>query len=441
MALLFNALKAFCLEQGIDKTYWIAYSGGLDSHVLLHLCAELYQHYPIEFKFKAVHVNHSLSANASQWAIHCEEICANLNIKFIYKIINAKASVGDSPENIARQYRYELFQTLVEPGDILLTAHQQDDQAETVLVQLLRGSGPKGLSAMPLLKPFGTGCHGRPLLDFPRAELKKYAEKYNLKWIQDESNDNRNFTRNFLRHDILPLLKHRWPTVTKTLARVAENCAEAEEIIEYQAKKDLSFCEAEKTQTLSIEKLLELNPIHQRNVLRAWFTALQLPLPSVAKLHQIQHDFLHAKHDKSPYILLDNLEIRRYRDSIYAMHCLPKWDPTQIFSWDDLSQPLIISHLGKLRAVLSGTQEGLRPDIKNLTVRFRQGGERCYFPERRCHQSLKNLLQEWGVPPWERDRVPLLYLDNLLIGVVGFFLDKNYTSTPGVRFFCNFEEK
>ena len=302
-------------------------------------------------------------------------------------------------------------------------------------MQLLRGSGPKGLSAMPLLKPFGAGSHGRPLLHFSRAELKNYAEKHDLKWIQDESNDNTNFTRNFLRHDILPLLKHRWPTVTKTLARVAENCAEAEEIIEHQAKKDLSVCEAEIKQTLSVKKLLELNTVRQRNVLRAWFTVLQLSLPSTAKLHQIQQDFLHAKHDKSPCILLDHLEIRRYREIIYAMRCLPTWDPRQIFSWDDLSQPLVIYPLGELRAVLSETQKGLRPDIKNLTVRFRQGGERCYFRERQCHSSLKNLFQEWKVPPWERDRLPLLYVADVLVGVVGFFLDKNYISTPGVMVF------
>jgi tRNA(Ile)-lysidine synthase len=429
MASPVKAVETFCLEQGIDKTYWIAYSGGLDSHVLLHLCATLRRQYPI--KFKAVHVNHSLSMNAPHWALHCKKICADLNVELIYKIINAKASEGDSPENIARQYRYQLFSELLEPNAILLTAHQQDDQAETVLIQLLRGAGPKGLSAMPLLKSFSAGLHGRPLLHLSRAELKDYAEEHQLKWVQDESNENTNFTRNFLRHDILPLLKHRWPTVTKTLARVAENCAEAQEIIEHKAEEDLNACRGKQNQTLSVKKLLLLDTMHQRQVLRTWLVKLQFPLPSAVKLHQIQQDFLYARQDKSPYMRLDTFEIRRYRDEIYAMQCLPKWDFTQVFFWD-LSQPLTIPFLGKLYAVSTDTP-GLRADIKNVTVRFRQGGERCYFPERQCHQLLKNLFQEWGIPPWERDRLPLLYKEEMLIGVIGFFLNSNYQSTPGTQ--------
>ncbi|MCE3238754.1 MAG: tilS [Gammaproteobacteria bacterium] len=429
MASPVKAIETFCLKQGIDKTYWIAYSGGLDSHVLLHLCATLRQQYPL--KFKAVHVNHSLSVHAPHWALHCEKICADLNIELIYKIINAKASEGDSPENIARHYRYQLFSELLGPNSILLTAHQQDDQAETVLIQLLRGAGPKGLSAMPLLKLFAAGFHGRPLLHLSRAELKNYAEEHQLKWIQDESNENKNFTRNFLRHDILPLLKNRWPTVTKTLARVAENCAEAQEIIEHTAEKGLTACCGKQNQTLSVKKLLLLAAMHQRQVLRAWLVKLQFPLPSAAKLRQIQQDFLHAKQDKSPYMHLDTFEIRRYRDDMYAMRCLPKWDPKQIFVWE-LSQPLMIPSLGKLHAVSTDTS-GLRADIKNVTVRFRQGGERCYFPERQCHYLLKHLFQEWGVPPWKRDRLPLLYVEEELIGVVGFFLNSNYKSTTGFQ--------
>ncbi len=429
MASPVEALETFCLEQGIDKTYWIAYSGGLDSHVLLHLCATLRQQYPL--KFKAVHVNHSLSVHAPHWAVHCEKICADLNIELIYKIIDAKAFKGDSPENIARQCRYQLFSELLEPNAILLTAHQQDDQAETVLVQLLRGAGPKGLSAMPLLKSFAAGFHGRPLLDLSRAELKNYAEKYHLKWIQDESNENTNFTRNFLRHTILPLLKNRWPTVTKTLARVAGNCAEAQEIIEHKAEQDLNFCLNRKNQTLSVKKLLLLDTVHQRQTLRTWLAKLGFPMPSAAKLRQIQQDFLHAKQDKSPYMRLGTFEIRRYRDDIYAMQCLPKWDSTQIFTWD-LSQLLMIPSLGKLHAVLTDIS-GLRSDTKNVNIRFRQGGERCYFPERQCHHLLKHLFQEWDVPPWERDRLPLLYVGEELIGVVGFFLNSHYKSVPGLQ--------
>lgn len=427
MASLFNCVKTFCLAQGFNKTYWIGYSGGLDSHVLLHLCAELRKHYPLQFK--AIHVHHGLSANAHDWAAHCAKVCADLQIEFIQEAIDAKALTGDSPENVARQRRYAVFAGLLAAQDILLTAHQQDDQAETVLVQLLRGAGPKGLAAMPALKAFAVGLHGRPLLSVSRCELKQYAEENQLIWIDDESNENENFTRNFLRHSVLPVLKQRWPTVTTTLARVAENCAEAQVIVTTMAAQDLAMCRAETSQTLAIKKLALLDKARQHQVLRAWLTELGFSLPSAVKLQHIQRDFLQASQDKSPYISWDQVEIRRYRDTLYAMHCLPQHDARQVFSWD-MSQALIIPHLGTLRATLT-ENAGLRSDIQQVTVRFRQGGERCYFPARSSHQLLKHLLQQWNIPPWQRDRLPLLYVDNTLIAVTGFFLDRNYFAIPG----------
>jgi tRNA(Ile)-lysidine synthase len=427
MVLLFDRIKTFCLEQGFDKTYWIGYSGGLDSHVLLHLCAELRKQFPL--RLKAVHVHHGLSVNAFDWALHCEKICADLQIEFIQKKIDAKALVGDSPEEVARDLRYAVFAKLIAPQDILLTAHQQDDQAETLLVQLFRGAGPKGLSAMPILQAFSAGFHARPLLPVSRAELKKYAEEHQLTWINDESNEDKKFTRNFLRHTILPVLKQRWPTVTKTLARVAENCAEAEACVTSIAIYDLEQCRGEKNNTLSVKKLLLLDEIRQRQVLRTWFSEKKIAVPSSVKLHQIQRDFLQSSEDRFPYICWDAVELRRYRNELYVMNCLTHHDATQLFSWD-LTQPLIIPNLGELRAV-STEDIGLREDIKQVTVRFRQGGERCYFVERHCHHLLKQLMQEWGIPPWERDRIPLLFVDDILIAVVGFFLDARYQAVLG----------
>ncbi len=432
MALLFNCVKTFCLAQGLDKTYWIGYSGGLDSHVLLHLCAELRKQYPLQIK--AIHVHHGLSAHASDWAMHCEKICTDLQIELVQKSIDAKALSGDSPEEIARERRYAIFAALLASQNILLTAHQQDDQAETVLLQLLRGAGPKGLAAMPVLKAFAAGFHGRPLLSIPRAELKQYAEEHGLTWIDDESNENKKYSRNFLRHAILPVLQQRWPTVTNTLARVAKNCAETQALVEDLARQDMIACRYAKN-ALAINKLRSLDALRQRQVLRAWLTESGFEIPSAVKLRQIQHDFLQAKQDKSPYIQLGSVELRRYRDVLYAMPCLAHHDATQVFSWD-LSQPLVIPSVGELRASLTD-HAGLRMDTKQVTVRFRQGGEKCYFAERRCHQSLKHLLQEWNVPPWERDRLPLLYVCETLVAVVGFFLDGRYAAAPGLRLSIN----
>lgn len=429
MASLVEHLKTFFLAQGLDKTYWIGYSGGLDSHVLLHLCAEVKKSYSL--RLKAVHVHHGLSPHASDWVVHCEKICADLQIDLIQKSIQAKALPGDSPEETARDLRYAVFSDLMAPQDILLTAHQQDDQAETLLVQLFRGSGPKGLAAMPAMKAFAQGFHGRPLLSASRSELKKYAEEHRLTWIDDESNEDKSYARNFLRHAVLPVLKQRWPTVTKTLARVAENCAETEEMISSLVSQDLAACCGSTPRVLAINQLLLLNHVRQRQVLRTWILAQGFTVPSSAKLHQIQHDFLQAKQDKSPYMKWGNTELRRYQNEIYIMNALLPHDSMQTFSWD-MTQSLILPHLGELFVTLTDSP-GLSQAITHATVRFRQGGERCYFSERGCHQLLKHLMQEWNIPPWERDRVPLLFVEEELIAVVGFFIDSRYQSMPGQR--------
>lgn len=432
MALLIDLIKTACLAQGFDKTYWIGYSGGLDSHVLLHLCAELRKHYPL--RLKAVHVHHGLSPHADQWAAHCEKVCVNLQIAFIQKSIHAKASLGESPEEVARDLRYAVFTELLAPHDILFTAHQQDDQAETLLVQLFRGAGPKGLSAMPTVKIFAARFHARPLLSASRAELKHYAELQQLTWIDDESNEDKSFTRNFLRHSVLPVLKQRWPTVTNTLARVAENCADTQAFIDDVAADDLARCRGVKELTLSVKKLLLLNKARQRQVLRAWFIERGFTVPSSIKLSHIQQDFLQSQSDKLPLMCWEQVELRRYRDELYLMRALTPHDPTQVFFWD-LTQSLCIPHLGELRVTIT-ENAGLSLDIKHVTVRFRQGGERCYFPERGCHQLLKSLMQQWAIPPWERDRIPLLFVEETLIAVVGFFLAKDKQAMPGHQ--CQF---
>ncbi len=424
---LVETVENTCIQLGFDRTYWIAYSGGLDSHVLLHLFSRLRAVYPI--KLAAIHINHSLSVNASRWAKHCENICDCLQVEFTQKIVNAKAALGESPEETARQRRYEIFADLLAPGDILLTAHQQDDQAETLLLQLLRGAGPKGLASMPVSKILGKGTHIRPLLDYTRDDLKYYAEKNQLKWIEDESNSNRNFARNFLRHDILPLLKQRWPSVSNTLSRVASHSAEVQQLVTSIAKQDLAAVQGPIPEALSVKKLLTLDDVRQRHVLRAWLEVLHLPLPSVAKIKHIQRDFLHVNSDKSPHMAWSDIELRRYRDILYVMRRLVAHDMKQNVSWD-CQQPLILPHVGTLRAVPT-TGQGLRVNAQSVSVRFRQGGERLRLPGRNCHHELKKLLQEYDVPPWQRERIPLIYIGDQLAAAVGFFIAADYVVQAG----------
>jgi len=387
------SLADFLLEQGMDKTYWVAYSGGLDSHVLLHQLTQ----YPI--KLKAIHVHHGLSPYADDWVAHCARVCAELKVEFVWHKISIVAEQGKSPEELARQYRYGVFESLLSTKEHLLTAHHQDDQAETVLLQLLRGTGLKGLAAMPQTKKLGHGFHHRPFLKVTRDTLKKYADSFKLQWIEDESNAKMHFTRNFLRHEILPLLQTRWPTVAQTLSRVADHCAEAQQVLDDVAQIDLSQAAGSVSNTLSVAYLKKLSVVYQRLILREWLSKQGCSLPSTRKMNHILSDMLYAREDKMPQVSWANVQLRRYRDNLFFMNVEFALTTPSVETW-------------QTRLATKQTQP--------VTVRFRQGGERCRLPGRTCHHSLKKLFQEWNIPPWERDRIPLIYVGDELAVIVGY---------------------
>jgi len=399
MELLVEALTAFCREVGFDKTYWVGYSGGVDSHVLLHLLAKIRASTP--FNLKAVHINHGLSPLATEWVAHTQRVCQVLDIDFSSFTIDA-TSPTKSPEEIARERRYAMLAELIASQDVLLTGHHQDDQAETVLLQLLRGAGPKGLAAMPKMKPFGDGgLLARPLLEVTRAKLEEYARQNQLSWIDDESNSSHAFFRNYLRHDILPRLKTRWPSVTQTLARVAKNCAETEEVLKESIAEHYESVQGSVENTLSIKKLLKLSGIFQRQILRMWLSEQHFSMPSAIKIKHIQHDMLLAKSDKLPCVKWAKVEVRRYKDNLYAM------------------SPLLPPSVANI--ILTGKEIVPLPagiKLEETTVRFRQGGEVIQLHGETFHRELKKLFQHWGVPPWLRERVPLVYFKNELIAVL-----------------------
>ena len=420
---LFQTIQDFHQAQASNASYVIAFSGGVDSHVLLHLFANLRTIYPIQLK--AIHINHSLSPNADYWTRHCEKICAELAVDFYTETIQAKPKAGESPEAAARRGRYGVFEKFLNARDILVTAHHQDDQAETVMLQLLRGAGPKGLAGMPKMKVFHHAQLARPLLSHARAEIEKYAEENHLSWITDESNANTHYTRNYIRHDLLPLIAERWPSVGKTLARTAQHCAEMQMLLEEMAEEDLQRVWHPEAQTLSVSKLLSLTPARQRQVLRLWLETLNYPMPSTAKLFQIQTDMLGAKIDKTPCVAWAHVELRRYQDVLYAMPALVPHDAHLSYTWD-WRQPLILPEVGVLQTV-ERQGSGLNPDIAPVLVKYRDQGETCRLPGRECHHSLKKLLQTWQVPTWERARLPLIYAGERLIAIPGYFMDEAYT--------------
>jgi tRNA(Ile)-lysidine synthase len=421
------------LPQHADiQRYWVAYSGGLDSHVLLHsLVAEQAQLGDVALH--AVHVNHGLSPHAARWATHCAGQCAALDVPLTCLLVDARPTAGESPEAAAREVRYQAFATLLESGDCLLTAHHQDDQAETLLLQLLRGAGPRGLAAMPLQAVFAAGWHMRPLLSVSRAGLEAYAHEHALTWVDDESNFDTGYDRNFLRREILPRLKERFPAAASTLSRSAGLCAEAAELLAHTAQHDLAKLRRDDG-TLSVSGLWALGESRARNALHYWIHKQGWPVPSAAQLARIWTDMVGAREDSNPRVLWAGTELRRYRDGLYLSRPLPPHDPRQCWPWN-MDRSLELAGLGRLSGTLAPGR-GLSPHrlaeaSGPWQLRFRQGGERLRPAGRTGHHALKKLLQEAGVPPWQRDRLPLLFVGETLIAVPGLWIAHEFVAVPG----------
>lgn len=293
----------------------IAYSGGVDSTVLLH---QLAQAHPPE-QLRAIHINHALYPEADTWQLHCEQYCHFLNIEFICVKLQDKPPVGESIEAWARTQRLAIFEQHLKQDEILMTAHHADDQAETILFQLIRGAGPKGLSAMGAEKSLGQGTWVRPFLNVSKAEILAYAQLHELSWITDHSNEDTQFDRNFLRKRILPLLKERWPSVDQTLTRSARHCAEQEALLESLLTPLYLAALGSKPGTLSIKALLQYEPRIQRALIRYWLRGKNYPMPGHKKFEKIFEDLIPARPDAQPQIVWGEVCLRRYRDDLYAL--------------------------------------------------------------------------------------------------------------------------
>jgi tRNA(Ile)-lysidine synthase len=293
----------------------VAFSGGIDSTVLLH---QLIHEHPRE-QLRAIHVNHDLYPEADAWQAHCQKTCDDLKIPLIAVKLNTKPPVGESIEAWARDARYAIFREHLQDNERLMLAHHADDQAETVLLQLLRGSGPKGLSAMPAEKAFGNGWLVRPLLNWSKQDIQAYAKQHQLLFIQDHSNLDTQFNRNFLRNNIIPLLKDRWPSLEETLSRSARHCAEQEALLEILIKPIYSVSAGSKTGTLSIKALQQHPEQVQRALVRYWLNDKQFPMPGHKKFEKIFEDLIPARPDAQPHIIWGDICLKRYRDDLYAL--------------------------------------------------------------------------------------------------------------------------
>ncbi|MCK9608322.1 MAG: tRNA lysidine(34) synthetase TilS [Methylomonas sp.] len=399
---------------------FIGYSGGIDSHVLLHLCAGQAE---LQSRITAVYVHHDLQAQADDWAAHCCHQARTLGVGFLCLPVNAKAARGESPEAAARNARYQALRKLIQPEDLMLFAQHREDQMETVLLQLFRGAGIQGLAAMPLATPFGRGNLIRPLLHTAKSAIRDYAHFHDLPWIEDPSNQCSDFDRNFLRNEVVPLLKQRWPSLDKTVARGAQHCGEASALLNGWSSSQLSRLINHESNRLSIAKLQALEDAEINALLRQWFRLLGLKPPSQALLQTVKQQFLHSGPDTYSQLFTQGHVLKRYRQTLY---CLTEKSFTPLPSAQDWpahqsSMQLANDSTLSLTTADSGISQALWHSSQ-ITLRPRSIGEKLKLPNRAGRHDLKKLFQEAGVPPWERQARPLIYLDNQLAAVAGIWI-------------------
>ncbi|MEJ1354303.1 MAG: tRNA lysidine(34) synthetase TilS [Candidatus Sedimenticola sp. (ex Thyasira tokunagai)] len=419
MAFSAAALYDLLEELPRPECYWVAYSGGRDSHVLLHAMAGLSDQ--LTTPLRAIHINHGLQSAADAWEAHCIATCKDLDIPLETVRLALSPIKGESLEALAREGRYRAISALIKEGELLLTAHHQDDQAETLLLQLLRGAGPAGLGSMPRVDTFGDGYRARPLLGFQRSELEAYAIEQQLSWVEDGSNLDLSFDRNYLRSEVFPLLQARWPGVARTLSRSAGHCAESHELIEAQATEDLKTVLGSKAGTLEIPRLLAFPMARIRALLRHWITHSGFFLPSTAKLNRIINEVINAGEDRSPLLQWSGAEVRRYRKQLYLMTPLVEVDAADVVVLEPDMRWRLSPGMGEFQ-LLAG-EGGVDPRLlggAKLQIRYHPLDGRLHIQGRAHSMSFKNFYQERGIPPWMRGRLPLLYAGEQLVAVADF---------------------
>jgi len=406
-------------ELGRYQTLWVGFSGGLDSTVLLHL---LVQNPELTSKVRAIHIHHGLSVNADHWQAHCQQFCKVLNVPLSTHAVELKDK-GNVEEN-ARIARYQVFSSVVAENDCLLVAHHADDQAETLLLQLFRGAGVDGLGAMLSSQKFAKGFLARPLLQQTRQILETYANLQQLNWIEDESNTNTSFLRNYLRHELMPLIKKRWPKAVGNLVRSAAHCQQAKSNLEALATIDYEALAESEGKLLISPSFLTLDYGRQVNVLRAWLKYNNIRLPSTQILNRLINEVILAQADAKPSVEWGNVIVRRYQKTLYLLRENTN-PPSLSKEWIDFPSDLILNREGNEYLQALPAENGLLvPPRCHLQVRFREGGE--LFSWRGQTKQLKKLWQEWGVPPWCRDSIPLLYINNELAVVIGFAINDRF---------------
>jgi len=407
----------------------VGYSGGMDSHVLLVWLADFVRLYP-GYSLQAVHVHHGLNPNADAWADHCQCICRELDVPCVVERVTVSQSRRESLEACAREVRYQALARHLAQGGTLLTAHHQDDQLETLLLALKRGAGVRGLAAMPLRQPFATGELVRPLLDCSRARLLEWAQQHQLRWIEDDSNQDERFDRNFLRAQILPLLQERWPSFGRTASRSAELCGEQEALAAEVAAVDLIACQ-QADGSLLLAELARLSLPRRHNLLRYWLRRLSGAVPDRDAVLRIWSEVAMACQDANPQLKTDCGVIRRYQGALYRLaDAAPVSGETLQLDYPGVWR--VGDKLLRLTPVTQGADLRLPAADEPVSLRFAVGGSvRAQPAGRSGSRSLKKLWQEYEIAPWQRSQIPLLFYGEQVAAAVGIFVAQDFVVAEG----------
>ena len=430
---LSTRLKSFLVD--LDrKRVFVAYSGGVDSTVLLHVLWSLRQHLNLELI--ALHADHQLHDSSREWHAHCQSFCANLGIPFQAHRFEITDIRGIGMEAAARNARYSWFLRET-AGAVLVTGHNQDDQAETVLFRLVRGSGAAGLAAISQTTEIQGNLIARPLLYESRADIQTYAMHCDLPYIKDDSNCDVRIDRNYIRHQIMPLFRKRWPAVDKTIARAADHLQSQRSLTRTAVRSDLQACKSDGGSCilgdfgrLKLDVLTGLGAPRMADVLRYWVRQHRMEVPNTARLMELIRQIRESEGSRSCMIRWRDGELRTYRS---LLHLVPP-QPSPVFrgtrTWAT-DETIDITAAGiRLRSVPRRGQ-GLRipvPGAAGLILDWRQTGEKIR-PNGSPHiRSVKNLFQQAGIPPWERIRIPRIYVEQKLVCIPGLAVDSKYAA-------------
>lgn len=409
-----DALAGRLSQWPAPRRYVALVSGGCDSMALLHALAGMRGQ--LRAPLAVLHFDHGLNPDSEDWADFVAARCGALGVPFFLESLGLEP--GPAAETRAREARYERLARWMQPGDGCLSAHHADDQAETFLLQALRGSGMAGLAAMPERAGFGPGWLGRPLLAYTRSELQAWAVRHGVAWVEDPANRDTSVPRNWLRTRVWPVLAEAWPAASRTLGRAAGLAADADAVLGEVAAEDLDRLGGGEAGSLPADALLALSPPRRRNALRYWLLEQGLAVPSARKLRELEGELVLADPGARAVVSWPGACARRYRGRLFAHRPWPPAPPEAMPLVP--GQVLDLGGLGRL---------ALRPDAggplseallgHDLTIRFRTGGERLKPAGDRHHRKLKHLLQEQSVLPWMRDRLPLLFAGRDLVAVPG----------------------